>query len=66
MNKYPPVCTEVGLDCKTCTENTARSLASVCKGLRGKMIGQLFVQIYADPACSKMVQHFTAAYQAAA
>jgi hypothetical protein len=26
------------------------------------MIGQMFVQIYTDPACSKMHAHFAAAY----
>jgi len=29
------------------------------------MIGQLFVQIYSDPACSKMHAHFAEAYMAA-
>jgi hypothetical protein len=29
------------------------------------MIGQLFVQIYTDPACSRMHGHFAAAYIAA-
>jgi hypothetical protein len=65
MNTYPRICHEVGLDCKTCTEGTARNLAKVCKGLRGKMIGQLFVQIYTDPACAQMHGHFAEAYMAA-
>jgi hypothetical protein len=65
MNTYPRICNEVGLDCETCTEGTARHLAKVCHGLRGKMIGQMFVQIYTDPACSKMHAHFAAAYLAA-
>jgi hypothetical protein len=65
MNTYPRICHEVGLDCETCTEATARSLAKVCKGLKGKLIGQLFVQIYTDPACSKMHVHFAAAYMTA-
>ncbi len=62
MNTYPRICHEVGLDCKTCTEGTARNLAKICKGLRGKMIGQLFVQIYTDPACAGMHAHFEMAY----
>jgi hypothetical protein len=65
MNTYPRICHEVGLDCETCTEGAARNLAKVCKGLRGKTIGQLFVQIYTDPACSKMHGHFAEAYLAA-
>ena len=65
MNTYPRICQEVGLDCETCTEGTAKNLAKVCKGLRGKMIGQMFVQIYTDPACSKMHAHFAEAYMAA-
>ena len=62
MNTYPEICHQVGLDCETCTEGTARNLAKICKGLRGKMVGQLFVQIYTDPACSKMHAHFAEAY----
>jgi len=65
MNSYPQICAEVGLDCKTCTENTARNLAKVCESLRGKAIGQMFVQIYNDPACSKMHVHFAEAYMGA-
>jgi hypothetical protein len=65
MDTYPRICHEIGLDCETCTEATARNLAKVCIGLRGKMIGQLFVQIYSDPACSKMHAHFAEAYLAA-
>jgi hypothetical protein len=62
MNTYPRICHEVGLDCETCTEGVARHLAKVCKGLKGKLIGQLFVQIYTDPACSKMHVHFARSY----
>jgi len=65
MNTYPQICTEIGLDCHTCIEGTAQNLARVCKGLRGKMIGQMFVQIYSDPACSPMHAHFAAAYEGA-
>lgn len=65
MDTYPGICHDVGLDCETCTESTARNLAKICKGLRGKLIGQMFVQIYTDPACSKMHAHFAAAYAAA-
>jgi hypothetical protein len=63
MNTYPRICSDVGLDCETCTQGTARNLAKICKGLRGKEIGQMFVQIYTDPACAKMHAHFAGAYQ---
>jgi hypothetical protein len=64
-NNFPQMCLEVGLDCKTCTGGTARQLASVCKNLRGKMVAQLFVQIYPQTACAKMHGHFAAAYREA-
>ena len=60
---YPNVCQEVGLTCEACTSNTAREVARVCKGLRGKMLGQMFVQLYPDPACSPMHGHFAQAYR---
>jgi hypothetical protein len=62
---YPRLCVEVGLDCETCVSGTARELASACKGLRGKMVGQMFVQLYPDPACSRMHAHFGEAYRVA-
>ena len=62
---YPRLCVEVGLDCETCVSCTARELASACKGLRGKLVGQMFVQLYPDPACSRMHAHFAEAYRLA-
>jgi hypothetical protein len=62
---YPRICSEVGLTCEACTEETARQLARVCKGLRGKMIDQLFVQIHPYSACSPMHAHFKNSYQEA-
>jgi len=64
--RYPEECREVGLTCESCTETSARELASACPGLRGKMVGQLFVQIYTHSSCARMHGHFTRAYAAAA
>ena len=61
-DNYPQLCSEVGLTCESCTSETARQLARVCKGLRGNMISQLFVQIYPQSACARMHGHFTASY----
>ncbi len=62
-NTYPEICLEVGLNCEDCTAAAARQLAAICKGLRGKAVGQLFVQIYPDPACARMHSHFAASYR---
>lgn len=62
-NNYPQICSEVGLTCESCTSSTARDLAAICKGLRGKAVGQLFVQIYPNPACAPMHSHFAACYR---
>jgi hypothetical protein len=59
------VCIEVGLACETCAGESARQLAAVCKGLKGKMIGQMFVQIYPRSACGRMHSHFAEAYRQA-
>jgi hypothetical protein len=62
---YPHLCIQVGLTCEACTGETARQLAQVCKGLRGKLIGTLFVQIHPHSACAPMHAHFGEAYRAA-
>jgi hypothetical protein len=62
---YPAICEEVGLGCEECTTSSAREVARVCKGLRGKAVAQLFVQIHSYPACARMHGHFSAAYRAA-
>jgi hypothetical protein len=61
----PDICRSVGLSCKNCTEDSAKSLAAVCKGLKGKAVTKLFFQIYPVRACSSMSSHFARAYKAA-
>jgi hypothetical protein len=65
QDNYPGICFESGLTCEVCTEHTASQLAQVCKGLRGKAIGQLFVQIHPHSACARMHAHFAASYREA-
>jgi hypothetical protein len=63
--QVPGICQEVGLSCKRCTEDSATSLAAVCKGLRTKAVKQLFHQIYPQPACTPMSSYFAKSYRAA-
>jgi hypothetical protein len=65
-NNYPHLCREVGLSCEECTRAAAQHMSRLCMGLRGKAVGQLFVQLYTHPACAPMHTHFAAAYQEAA
>ena len=64
-DSYPALCDTVGLSCETCVTDSATHLASVCKGLRGPMVTQMFVQIYTESACSPMSQQFAASYRRA-
>ena len=64
-DNFPQICSEVGLTCESCTAETARHLAAVCKGLNGKMVAQLFVQIYPNSACAPMHRRFAAHYREA-
>jgi hypothetical protein len=63
--QVPAICLEVGLSCKRCAEDSATSLASVCKGLRPKAVIQLFHQIYPHSACAPMSSYFAKSYRAA-
>jgi hypothetical protein len=62
-DNIPQICSEVGLTCEICTAETARNLAAVCKGLPGKMVAQLFVQIYPNSACAPMHRSFASHYR---
>jgi hypothetical protein len=64
-SRNPQTCFDLGLSCEECTSSSAGQLAQICKGLRGKMVAQLFVQIYPEPACARMHAHFAAAYRKA-
>jgi len=64
-DNIPQICSEVGLTCETCTADSARNVAAICKGLPGKMIAQLFVQIYPNSACAPMHRRFAARYREA-
>jgi hypothetical protein len=56
-------CNETGLSCQSCTSQTATELARTCKGLSGRMVTQLFVQLYPDPGCARMHANFGAEYR---
>jgi hypothetical protein len=58
-------CSETGLSCETCTSQTATELARTCKGLRGRMVAQLFVQLYPEPSCARMHAKFASVYKKA-
>src|SRR5258708_1917784 len=62
---FPRECEAEGLSCQTCTSQTASQLAAICKGLRGKAIGQLFVQLYPHSACAPMHRQFAESYRQA-
>ena len=62
QDNYPQLCFDVGLTCEACVTETATQLARSCKGLRGKVVGQLFVQIHPHPACARMHARFAQAY----
>jgi hypothetical protein len=62
QHDFPAVCVEVGLNCESCTEMTARQLRASCPDLPGKLVRQLFVQIHVYPACSRMHENFALAY----
>ena len=62
----PKACTDEGLDCRSCTRNTASQLARVSKGLPPALLTQIFTQMYPNPECSPMHARFAAAYREAA
>jgi hypothetical protein len=62
QNDPPALCVEVGLNCESCTAASARELARACPELPVKLVKQLFVQIHAYTACTRMYGNFSRAY----
>jgi hypothetical protein len=62
---FQQLCFNEGLTCQACTTTSAQQVARACVGLRAKMVAQLFVQMYPEPACARMLPAFVAAYKAA-
>ena len=58
----PESCLKVGLDCRTCVQRSASSVASVCPGLGSAGAEQVFLQIFPSEGCAPMLAAFAAAY----
>jgi len=65
QNDPAALCVELGLNCESCTAASARELAQACPELPGKLVKQLFIQIHAYSACTRMYGNFSRAYAAA-
>jgi hypothetical protein len=58
----PNSCYRAGLDCQTCANNTAGSVARVCGTLAGATLETTFFALYPDPACAANLPAFRLAY----
>ncbi len=58
----PETCLDLGLDCRTCIQKSASSVAHVCHGLESAGILKIFSQLYTSPGCAPMAEAFEAAY----
>jgi len=61
----PQECRRVGLDCRTCTSNSAASVAALCAHLNEDQQRNTFFRLYPDPGCSRAAHKFVSSYQAA-
>src|SRR5581483_128367 len=58
----PEACLSVGLDCRTCVQRSASSVATLCPGLGSAGAEELFFQIFPAPGCAPMAAAFAGAY----
>jgi hypothetical protein len=58
----PETCAALGLDCRTCVQKSASSVAHVCHGLESTGILRIFTHMYTSQGCSPMAAAFEAAY----
>lgn len=58
----PETCMALGLDCRTCVQKSASSVAHVCHGLESVGIQRIFTRLYTSPGCIPMAAAFEVAY----
>ena len=58
----PEMCIALGLDCRTCVQKSASSVAHVCRGLESAGIQRIFAQLYTSPGCAPMAAAFETGY----
>jgi len=59
----PESCSRIGLDCGSCIQRSAASVAQICGGMEPPALQQVFFQLYSAPGCFPMAQAFAVAYQ---
>jgi len=64
-DRNPEVCHSFGMDCRTCVERSAGTVASICRGMTEAGVQNTFIQLYASPGCAPMAGAFESAYLAA-
>ena len=58
----PQTCSALGLDCRSCVQKSAASVAKICHGLDARALEQVFVQLYSSAGCRPMMSAFGSAY----
>lgn len=59
----PESCSRIGLDCGSCIQRSAASVAQICNGMEAPALQQVFFQLYSSPGCYPMAQAFALAYE---
>ena len=58
----PETCASIGLDCRTCIQRAAASVARICSGLNASGAQEIFFQLYSSPGCATMAPAFEGVY----
>jgi len=61
-DRDPETCSSMGLECHSCVEHSARSVAAICGGIATTALHSTFVQLYPSPMCRPMGPAFASAY----
>ena len=61
-DRSPAACLALGLDCLSCVERSAETVASICHGMTPAGVRSVFVQVYPSAGCAPMAFAFQSAY----
>lgn len=61
-DRSPAFCLPLGLECRSCVQRSAGTVAAICHGMTPEGVEKIFGQIFPSAGCAQMSVTFESAY----